>query len=205
MVDCISCSEISDRFLQSYSKLNPNTKIVQQKFLAVNVEDIDISKVLKSYESGDLIITPNISYASAIVINDSINFLAKNNIIFIGGDQWGPAEVSYVGKISSPYTFEAYRIVPWSINESSLYGEEFRNAYKEIFHKPPSLISFITFKTIMQNLKYIDLNQDSQKKAILNNFKKSTNDIKRNNVYSVYKVSKNKEELIGSITIDIKD
>lgn len=203
-VDCISCVEISNIFLTSYNTLEPNTKINNYKFLADHVEEIDANKFLVDYESGDLIFTPNISYSSSVVISKATNFLARNNVIIIGGDQWGPADVSYVGKIKTPYDFQAYKIIPWSINEQSIYGKLFRDTYIDTFNKnPSSLISLITFETVMKIIEFADPKQKNQRKAILKNFV-VTKKMVRNNTYSVYRVSKDNETLIDSISINVR-
>ncbi|MBP9742030.1 MAG: hypothetical protein KBD37_01585 [Burkholderiales bacterium] len=189
-IDYTSSLGISTDFLLRYREFNPTETVINYKFLAAKVEDIDISSLEKIYVPGDIIIMPNFSYLASIIMNKVLTLINKNGILFVGGDQWGPTDIKYIENLRSKYKFTDYRMIQWSLNDGSKSGAQFRKYYTQMFNKEPtSIISYLTYKTLIFVLPFVDKNKIVQRQPILKNFINESGYRVRNNnnIYYVYK------------------
>ncbi len=210
-VDCISCLNIGQDFTKYYTKLHPKANLINKNFFSNDVETIDIDSLVYGYKNDDLIVIPNTSYVSAILIARITNYLKMNNITFIGGDQWGSPKVSYVGKVKTIYPYNAYRIIPWSVDEKSHSMAVFKQYYWELYKQYlDNTSAYLSYKTVMTAISVLpkDYIQPNLRSQLLDNFIiriKANPHTFHSKIYYVNKVENSQENIIKKIKINIKN
>ena len=196
--DCKSCYEIAKDIKDDYKNLHPTVDVIENDFFSDNVENINISTLVKGFQRGDIIVVPNISYVSGILIARIVNYLKIPNIIFIGADGWAASKVAYVGKIKTDTNFIAYHLSGWPLIIKSTELIKFKKLYHTIFnHDSIDNISFISYQAAMAGVDSYSKTKEKcpAKEKILHNFKLIRNKY-HSKVFAVYKLDTDNEKIV---------
>lgn len=148
--DCKSCYDIGKNFFNIYQRSHSSIKVIYRTFLTENVDKINVTSLVPGLKVGDIVITPNVSYISGVLIARIVNHFKIPNLVFIGADGWSTAEVGYVGKMPTDVPFLAYRLSQWSLDSNTRKVNHFEKLYYEKFGKiPRNTISYATFNAVM--------------------------------------------------------
>lgn len=161
--DCKSCMDVSEKIISIWKK--DSTKKISQSFYASNnSSNIDLNEKLKSIEGNQIIILPNLAHNTAYFMSKISGFFSNGITTFIGGDGWGDWNDTEVGKLGIDNSYEAYHIVPWSLDVALPGINGFYEEYKKHFgNTPENKLSFVIYRTIISATTAYKQNQDKFK------------------------------------------
>lgn len=205
---CKNCVDYGETFKNLLKERSKKISIQETRFADGTEETVDIKTLTAGYKKGNLILMPNTSYASGVLIPKISDLLAVNDLVFLGGDDWGAWKSGYVGKVKSKYSYTAYRIGPWALEDKSSDVTKFKREFKRRKNKEASdTISYISYRTLMsviESVKKSDLEKSQDLKiTILSSFqaaKKKKENWFRNPSYAIYKLNQDGEIYAGSIS-----
>lgn len=211
--DCENCRDFAATFVaDSKNKGLVIRNDTAAEYLSTSVETVKVDKLLENYVRGDLILLPNSSYSSGVLMGKIAEHLRQNNLVFLGGDGWGDWAVGYAGKFKSPYSYEAFRIVPWSLKKTDKATTDFHSLFmKHNGTDPHSAISFVTYSTtkMIANLALSGLKQNGKvnRETLLKEFiaaRKLQGDFARPDSLAIMKISQDGEDFVGMQTLSSK-
>jgi ABC-type branched-subunit amino acid transport system substrate-binding protein len=208
--DCKNCVDISHELGKIYKNNNTKKRFVENYYLQGSVKDLDIQKILKNYDSTDIIFLPNTSYSSAVLMVRITNYL-KRPMVFIGADDWGSIRNSVVGKLKADFPYYGIRVTPWSLKSKSSLMNDFEKNYEEIYHtKPADAVSLLAYTTIISIVnainKFPEPNIKNIKESILSSYMralKSNKNWYRPSQFEFYKIDENSDVLIDRISVPL--
>jgi hypothetical protein len=202
--DCKSCtdfSEIFERYVLNGQGVLPGTTFTQDQ-----VESISMEALLKNYRLGDLILLPNTSYASGILMARITENLKSKSVIFLGSDDWGSWTAGYVGKVHSSYPYQGYRVIPWSLDIHNPSLDGFKRSFIAAIKTPvPDEITFVAYQVLMSAIAALEKFGNSKPitaASVLETYLKALKydpNWFRPKVYAVYKRSQNGESFFGTV------
>ena len=161
--DCKSCMDVSKKILSTWKR--NSTKTIGQNFYASsNSSNIDLNEKLNSIDGNQIIILPNLAHNTAYFMEKISGFFSKGKTTFVGGDGWGDWKDTEVGKLGADNLYEAYHIVPWSLDVALPGVSEFYQKYKTYYNETPkNKLSFVIYRTILSATTAYRQNQDQFK------------------------------------------
>lgn len=205
-LDCINCKDFAMQFTRiaverGISVRNPEPST----YISSATETFDLDSQLKAYQAGDLILLPNNSYTSGVLMGRLAEKLKTNDLNFLGSDGWGDWTVGYAGKFKSPFSYNGYRVVPWSIkkkdSETLAFSRDFRAQFNEDPGSNISLIMYSLFKSLTKVASGFDRpSKVATRERLLQSFRRlreRDSNFGRPASYAVLKVSQAGEEYIG--------
>lgn len=204
---CKNCVDYGETFKKLFTESSKGRSVQEVRFADGTEETLDLKALLSGYQKGNIFLLPDTSYASGVLIPKISDLLATNGLVFLGGDDWGAWKSGYVGKVKSKYSYTAYRMGPWSLEDKSGEVTNFKKEFKKIKGVDTSdPISYISFRAVMSAVeatKKSELQKSkSVKNAILSDFKaanKKNSYWFRNPSYGIYKITQDGESFVGSI------
>ncbi|HXT83501.1 MAG TPA: hypothetical protein VN704_04095, partial [Verrucomicrobiae bacterium] len=177
-LDCKSCVDVSKIVLKMYEKNHPNVKIISTNFIGDEAEIININKLMHGYKKGEIILLPNKSVSSGILMMRITDYLKQDNTIFIGGDGWGSWKSGAPGRFKTSNNYVGFRVTPWSLDIKNKNFTQFKDFYVNRYHTlPPDHITYIIFTTILSVVaalkEYGFSSSKNMKIQILQNYKKA--------------------------------
>ena len=147
-------------FTIAYKKINPKLLIHQTRFLTDDLNDENISSLVKGYKPGDIILLFSISGYNAQInlINKISDSLSPNKLIFFTVvDNWqGQKLPGNVNDTNNPYV--AYRLDALYVDRKDPIYLDFVRNFERINHaKPIDNISFITYRTVMSIITALEM------------------------------------------------
>lgn len=207
-IDCKNCMDFADEFEQRAAE----SKVVvrpRATYLKKNVETVDLAPLLGHVKDSDLLLVPNTSYTSGVIIPRVADHLKRRDLVVVGGDGWGDWTSSYVGKVKSAFPYEGFRVTPWSISGRGHRVRRFIVEYELAKGAAPTgpagLLSYATLsaavdvlpkgglKTGAAGVKTMLLNAFQEKVKIDPNYGRPTS-------YAIYKVTQNGESFVGEVS-----
>lgn len=184
---------------------NLGRSIPGTQYLRNDVEKIGIEKLLNGYKKGSLIVLPNSSYASGVLMGRISDFLKKRDIVFLGGDSWGSWKASYTGKVKSKFNYIGYRMSPWTLEGKSKDILVFKKDFQKKFKKEPTgTISYIAYQTLNSITDVLKNKKGGyDREGILKSYQKTLNknpNWYRPVEYAVFKLNQNGEEFVGFVS-----
>ncbi len=173
--DCISCHNVAHHIFQYYKSHAYKKKVISRSFIGNNVETINIKQLVKGWKPGYLICSPNISYVSGVLVSRVTDFLDREGLVFLGGDEWGKHEVGFIGQLKTKYPFVAYHLQDWSLNHGGKDLEVFNKTYTKVFKvKATDPISYASFHGLYSVLSVLNaktlLSKSNKREYILRQF-----------------------------------
>lgn len=161
---------------------------------------------LNSIDGNQIIILPNLAHNTAYFMAKISGFFSKGKTIFVGGDGWGDWKDTEVGKLGVDHLYEAYHIVPWSLDVALPGVNEFYQRYQNYYGETPkNKLSFVIYRTIQSATTAYKQNQGQFKGdyryKLMESYKKSlTQDPYwfKPTEYVVYKI-KNKKNCVYAL------
>jgi hypothetical protein len=205
--DCKNCVDYATTFEKLLRDHKSKVTVSEAKLLGSEVDKVDLNTLLKDYHPGDIFLMPNTSSVSGVLMGRISNHLKTNNLVFLGGDEWGSWKAGYVGKLRSPYTYRGLRISPWAMEAATPEIKRFKGLFAKYFPaEEPDTISYISFYTMNTVL---DRMANGSKKLppkgrILESFKKARSknkNIYRPKTFSIFELTQDGESLSSSISI----
>jgi hypothetical protein len=206
-VDCSNCQDFADQFSKAAATRNVVIRNPEPStYLSTAADSFDLSTELRTYQRGDVILLPNNSYSSGVVMGRLAEHLKLNDLVFLGGDGWGDWTVGYAGKFKSSFSYEGFRVVPWSIKKQDHPTTEFIKEHKiHLSEEPRSNISLIMYQLARTLTDAAISARDSTKEApnrasILSAFLKMKNkdpNFARPKNYAILKISQTGEDYVG--------
>lgn len=155
--NCKNCVDFFETFKTKFKNQNPGAVISDAFFSNDIVETVDIQSLMKNYKIGDMILLPNTSYASGILVARISDYLKQKEIIFLGSDEWGSWNGGYVGKVKSDYNYVGYRIAPWSLEMPSPELDDFKVAASKYLKGDVSdAATFASYRTLMSAIEALN-------------------------------------------------
>lgn len=205
-IDCINCKDFASQFVEGAKAIGiPVRNTEPATYLSSATETFDLDSQMQSYQKGDIILLPNNSYSSGVLMGRLAEKLKTNDLIFLGSDGWGDWAVGYAGKFKSPYSYSGFRTVPWSIKKQDPSTLDFARRYRAQYSaEPTSNISLIMF-SMLSSVTDVVLGAKAQSTdisratilAAFRNIHKHSPDFGRPDTYAILKVSQSGEEYIG--------
>ena len=201
--DCGNCMDSSEQFTRSAAKLDLITAAKPSYLFADQAETIPMEKLLTGYKSNDIIFLPNTSYVSGALAGRIANHLKLPKLTFLGCTGWGDWKVGNFGKFPSPFDYEGFRIVSWSVHFQDAETQRFQSLFKKLNGSNAEVnVTRINF-AIMDGLTQLIVKMDSAHKkinqeSILKEFLKLRSTVKnpwRPTQYGVFKVTQQGEVL----------
>lgn len=207
-IDCKSCANITKLIIQAYEKHHPGSKIISSNFIGDEAESLNINKLMKGYQRGQIILLPNRSVSSGILMMRITDFLKQKNTVFIGGDGWGSWKSGAPGRFKASGNYTGFRVIPWSLEMESKRLKQFKIFYIKQYHTlPPDHITYIIFTTILSVIEAlkgdVKVSPINMKQKILHSYKEAL--IKdanwfRPKYYAIYKVGMQGEQYAGIVS-----
>lgn len=207
--DCKSCMDVADSFANAYNR-NHSNEIKYQYFTGGNPETLNVESLLVGYEVNQLILLPNYSYDSAVLMSKITNIL-KRPTIFLGDDDWGTWTESAVGKISAVAPYVGIRLTPISFDLETKEVTEFKNRFYKAYNiYPDNTAGYIGYNavfSILSALKLSNLSDEavlSMKSRILLSYLNALQinpNWFRSPYYAIYKVNLEGEKFMTKIKI----
>jgi ABC-type branched-subunit amino acid transport system substrate-binding protein len=205
---CKNCVDYGETFKDMLSERTKKLSIQESRFADGTEETADVKALMNGYKKGSLILMPDTSYASGVLIPRITDFIGTNTLVFLGGDDWGAWKSGYVGKVKSKYNYTAYRIGPWALEDKSFDVKKFKAEFKKRKGKEaPDTIAYISYRTLMavlDSLKKSELEKSEDLKssvlAAFQSARKKNPHWFRNPSYAIYKLTQDGENYVGSIS-----
>lgn len=201
-MDCENCVDLSEQ-----EKEIIGDKIPYQEFKFVNntLDSLDINMLKKIYSKNTTILLFSNGYASGILIKKVINLLKTNDIIFLGGDDWGSFKDWNVGKLHVIYPYKIFHIISWSLDSDEIGVVKFKNEYLDEYGYYPDNVSLAAYQSVMSIINsFLDYGYcgENKKNIVLNSFlkaKKLNENWFRPYKFYIYSVSEKNEKFIMAI------
>ncbi len=146
--NCNACFNAVDIFSKVYQK-ERGRKLRARYVLSSNVMNINMKLLLSDYKKDDIILIPNTSYVSAVLIERITNYL-NESVVFIGDDNWGPWQSGEVGKLKANKNYLAFHITPVSLDVKSKIINNFKSSYKNTYkNSTGNSTVFIGYRSIL--------------------------------------------------------
>ena len=208
-VDDKQSVDVSSIFIANYEKRSPSTKIVQNKIILDNIDNIDGSKLLAGHENDVILIFNSSLYGYNMLVEHIVAALPGKHLIFFSDqDSWSET----VNKNSDPkysFNYESYRIGPVVLDTQLSGYKTFEQTYQKLYNKEPTdAISYISYRAVMSAIealnKYPDPNvRDSMRQKILYSYllalSHNPNWFKLND-FAIYQITPEGEVLIKRLT-----
>lgn len=204
--DCKSCVDVGKIFIQKYKKIHPNESIITSNFLNEDANILDIKKLMKGYKKNQIVLLPDQSVSSGILMMRITNYLKQDNTVFIGGDGWGSWKSGAPGKFQSVKNYIGYRVVPWSLDVPDAEFNQFNEFFYRTFHfSPPDHITYIIYRTLNSVVaaleKYPAPKPDNMQQQVLYSYRlaiKNDPNWFRPNKFAIYSVNTQGEKYFGT-------
>ncbi len=208
-VDCKQCVDAGKLFIQSYKKINPNIKIVENKTILDNVNTINSKKLILGHENDVILIFNSTYYDYNLLTRHIADDFPNKKLIFVSDqDNWR----NEVDGRSHPFdlTYESYRIGPILFDQSMPEFKIFVESYVALYHtKPEAALTYMTYVTIMSILEalrqYPSPNSDiGMREKILYSYEtalKNNPNWYKNTTFGIYQLTSKGEVLIKKLAI----
>jgi ABC-type branched-subunit amino acid transport system substrate-binding protein len=199
--DCVYCVDLAKQFTAGFHRTGMTVRNeAPALFVSSGVETVAIDKLLVGYHAGDLILLPNNSYTSGILMSRISEHL-KTAPIFVGGDGWGDWSVGFTGKIRSRYDYSGYRVAPWSLAKTDAATEQFKKSFRKAFGKDAtasvSIASYTALTSVVDVVGGLSVSGDVRSAvfAAYEEAVRKDHDLARPSTFAVFKVSQDGESL----------
>ncbi len=152
--DCKNCNDMAELLKANYKRLNNKVKITETSFIGNKIEDVNIARVTKGYQEGDIIfLEPENYYSYMNLMPRIVAFLKKSNVAFFTAlDAWGGSDATqkFLGPV--PFeNYEGYRITSLLLDDTTdMHLKEFKKLFFEHYKKmPKNPVSYMTFLAMM--------------------------------------------------------
>jgi hypothetical protein len=205
-IDCMNCVNFADEFTVSARKIGINVRENPNgKFTADEAETIAVGPLVANINLGDIILMPNRSYTSGVMMARISKHLKVADLQFIGGDGWGDWSVGYAGKMKSPFKYVGARLNAWSLKSDSPNVIFFQKLYRSTYGSPAdSNIALITFSTMrliteLANPKRLNSASETQKVILQELMRRNGQDpdFAHSKSYAIFEVTQDGEFFRG--------
>jgi hypothetical protein len=204
-VDCKSCKDLGASFIRESKDQGVPIRREPSFFVKSTAETVGVKDLLAGYQAGDIVLMPNGSFSSGVLMARISDYLKRSDLVFLGGDSWGDWGVSYTGKFKSSYDYTAMRVTPWSLDRQDGVVRSFLELYRKSFKNPVesniTLISYVVGASLAKVLSASSRAKGPWSKAeILSEFRnalKNEPDLGRPTEYAVYRLTQAGESFVG--------
>jgi len=205
--DCKQCVDAGRIFVEQHKKISPDTKIVENKLIMDNIEDIDANRILGKHKDEVILIFNDAYYSYKVLVQHFVDSFPGEKLIFFSDqDNWD--ENASISDQKNDSRYQSYRIGPILFDDKLPEFRDFEQSYIAINKtKPVYAVSYITYITIMSAVealkRFSDPNvsksmRDKILYAYLMALNKNPNWFKIR-YYGIYRVSSKGEVLIEKL------
>lgn len=201
--DCGNCTDSSEQLMKSVKNLKLPLADKVSFLFAAQAELIPMEKLLEGYKKDDIIFLPNTSYVSGVLAGRIADHLKLRELNFLGCTGWGDWAVGNFGKFRSPFYYQGFRVVSWSVKFKDAETLRFQSLFKKIHSAAAEVnVTRINF-SLMEGLTEIAVKVKSRgervnRDSLLAEFLKLRSHVKnpwRPSRYGVFKVNQQGEYL----------
>jgi hypothetical protein len=210
--DCKNCVDFGALFESIFHEGKKRfSHFTGASFLSEQAEKLDISVLMKDHPKDALILLPNTSYTTGVLVARISEYLKRDGVTFIGNDDWGTWKAGYIGKVKSTYKYKGIRIIPWSLDMKSPILSRCSNSYNKKFgHALPDTISMLTCHAINVVSELVSESKDVTKSVrarILSSFrakKAKDQNVFRSTYYAIHEITQTGERFLFSQPISME-